>query len=116
MPKLLQRPGAHLIQTIPKLSQDDVTLSMGKFVAGEVLGEIDGTYTKLDATAEATEANVAVAVCSNYYDATDADVQGLAVTRLAAVDAGKLTWPEAATEQQKADWTAELATRHIIAR
>ena len=116
MTKLLQRPGAHLIQTIPKLSQEEITLSGGSFVPGEVLGEVGGIYTKLDPAAEATEANVAVGVCANYYDATKGDVSGLADVRLAAVQGDKLTWPETATAQQIAEWTDELEANFVIVR
>lgn len=113
---LLPRPGAHLIQTVPKLSQDDVTLSGGSFVHGEVLAEIDGIHTKLDANPDATVANKAVGVCFSRVDATEADMPGLAHTRLAAMDGAHLVWPEGATQAQIDAWTAELESQHIIVR
>jgi hypothetical protein len=113
---LLPRPGAHLIQTVPKLSQDDVVLSGGQFVHGEVLGEIDGIHTKLNADPEGTTAIEAVGICFSRVDATDQDQPGLAHTRLTAVSESHLVWPDGATEAQKAAWLDELAARHIIAR
>ena len=113
---LLNRPGAHLLQTVPNLSQDGVMFSGGAFVHAEVLGEIGGIYTKLDPEPDATEANEAVAVSFSRVDATENDMPGLAHCRLTAVRAEYLVWPERATDEQKAAWIKQLEARHIIAR
>lgn len=116
MTTLSKRPSAHLIQSIPKMSMDEITLAGGKFTYGEVLGMTNDKHTKLDANESATESNVALGICFSDVDATTEDKPGLAHKRLTTVAADKLIWPETATDAQKAAWTEELEANFIIVR
>jgi hypothetical protein len=50
------------------------------------------------------------------YDATDADVEGVAIVRNAVIAASKLVWPSGATAGQKAAALKQLKARGILAR
>lgn len=53
--------------------------------------------------------------CDNY-DATDADVRGVAIVRDAAFMESVLVWPDGATEEQKAKALAELKAAGVLMR
>lgn len=112
-----KRKSVHVIREINGLSKDPIILTGGDFVSGEVVGELaDGRFTKLDLTVDATEAHEAKAILFGDYDATTADVTAQAHSRLTAVRADKLVWPDAATDEQKAAFLGQLAAAHIVAR
>lgn len=112
-----KRKSVHLINDINGLSRDSIVLTGGDFVSGEVVGELaDGRFTKLDLTLNATEAHEARAIVFGDYEATTADLTAQAHSRLAAVRADRLVWPDAATTEQKAAFLAQLSAAHIVAR
>jgi hypothetical protein len=49
-------------------------------------------------------------------DATDADIEGAAVVRMAAVIGAMLVWPEGITDQERATGIVDLALNSIIVR
>lgn len=59
---------------------------------------------------------IAAAVCFGTYDATAADVPGLAVTRDAEVNSGELIWPAGITAGQIATAQGQLAKLGIVSR
>ena len=114
---LAPRKSAHVLGEVPFLSKDEVVIATGQLANATVLGKKDdGTFIQLDIAAEATEATEAAAVLFGFVNANDAAVPSLAHTRLTAVDASKLVWPDAITEPQKTAALAELAAINIIAR
>lgn len=92
-----------------KLSREAITLTGGSYPAGQVLAKLaNGKYTAYDAAGDAPE-DTAVAVLFASVDASTADASGIAIVRLAEVDASLLV-------DADADALADLATKHIIAR
>jgi hypothetical protein len=123
MAEVFNQPGrvsAHLISEMKGVSKDNIVLTGGNFVTGEVLGiNADGTkYVKLDLDAggTATFGTEAKGVLFGNVDATEEDKNGLAHTRICAVRADKLVWPEGATDEQKAQFIAELVALNVIVR
>jgi hypothetical protein len=113
-----KRKSAHLISEMHGVSVDSVLLSGGNFVSAEVLGKsADGTkFIKLSLDAEAAEGKDAVGVLYGDVDASAADANGLAHTRVCAVSADRLVWPADITEQQKAAFIDQLVAATIIPR
>lgn len=58
----------------------------------------------------------AVAVSFDRYDATSANVSGVGIVRMAAINGRMLTWPAGITAAQQAAATARLAENHVIIR
>lgn len=112
------RVSAHLISEMKGVSKDNIVLTGGNFVSGEVLGvSADGTkFVKLNLDSEAAFGAEAKAVLFGDVDATDEDANGLAHTRVCAVRAEKLVWPADITEQRKAEFIDELVALNIIPR
>lgn len=111
------RLDAHIRKEIDGLSIDEVTFTGGSFVNGEVVGKNNaGVYTKLDLTEGATESHEAAGVVYGNYDATDADVVGLAHVRLTAVEGDYLVHSSVPTSDQQAAIVAQLAALHIVVR
>ena len=107
-------------------SRDNVIYASGEVVkAGQVLahvptaGDTIDTIDDVDSPGEyvAWETGlVAVAVAYADYDATDADVEGVAVTRDAEVKGDSLVWPDNTTDDEKAEEAANLKRRGILVR
>ncbi len=121
MSKAFTQPGrisAHLISEMEGVSKDDIVLSGGNFVSGEVLGlSADGTkYVKLDLDDTAEFGAEAKAVLFGSVDATEEDKNGMAHARVCAVRADKLVWPDDITDVRKAEFIAELVALNIIPR
>jgi hypothetical protein len=85
--------------------------------AGAVLGKVtaSGKYKALDpAAVDGSEA--AAGILYDAVDASAADAEGVAIVRLAEVNAAELVWPEGITGGEQTTALGELATLNIIAR
>lgn len=112
------RVSAHLISEMKGVSKDNIVLTGGNFVSGEVLGiSADGTkYVKLDLDDAAAFGAEAKAVLFGDVDASTEDKNGLAHTRVCAIRADKLVWPDGITEPRKAEFIAELVALNVVPR
>lgn len=89
------------------------------FVVGDGFGVdvsvLSTTYVPLNPTAtDGTQ--IAAALSFGTYDATAADVPGLAVVRDAEVNGGELIWPAGITAAQIATAQGQLAAKGVITR
>ncbi|ELA7323114.1 head decoration protein [Vibrio parahaemolyticus] len=110
------RIGAHVAGELDHVSRDGIVVVGGPYVSGTVLGlKDDGTYTQLDLTAEAVEANTAEVVLYGHIDTAEA-TRAVAHARVCALYETKLTWPEGITSVQKEAATASLAEKQIVLR
>jgi Bacteriophage lambda head decoration protein D len=85
--------------------------------AGAVLGKVtaSGKYKALDpAAVDGSEA--AAGVLYGAVDASAADAEGVAIVRLAEVNAAELVWPAGITGGEQTTALGELAALSIIAR
>jgi hypothetical protein len=83
----------------------------------ERIGKItaSGKYKALDpAAVDGSEA--AAGILYDAVDASAADAEGIAIVRLAEVNAAELIWPAGITAPQQATALGELAALNIIAR
>jgi hypothetical protein len=100
------------------ISRETITVLAGQTLQpGAVLGRVTagGKYTALDpAAVDGSEA--AAGVLYGAVDASAADAAGVAIVRLAEVNAAELVWPEGLTAGEKSTALAELAALTIIAR
>jgi hypothetical protein len=105
-----------LSEPIHLLTKQRVVLAGGLYELGTVLGktEVDGVFRILAPGADdGTE--MAVAVLAARVDASTEHRPALVISRLAAVAANRLIWPEGITPEQKAVALAQLEARHIVA-
>lgn len=118
-----RRVGCYIVDegdgaTGPHFSRDNVTLLTGaEYVPGMVLGKVtaSGKYAPLnEAGADGTEA--VAGICYGFYDATDADVKGVATVRRAAVNGHELVWPGTYDAANIAAAEAALAELGIVVR
>lgn len=121
MTEVFNQPGrvsAHLISEMKGVSKDNIVLTGGNFVSGEVLGiSADGTkYVKLDLDDAAAFGAEAKAVLFGDVDASTEDKPGLAHARVCAVRADKLVWPDGITELRKAEFITELVALNVVPR
>jgi len=121
MTEVFNQPGrksAHLISEMKSVSKDGIILTGGNFVSAEVLGmNAEGTkYVKLDLNDGAAFGGDAKGVLFGDVDASNEDKNGLAHTRVCAVRADKLIWPEGITDGRKAEFIAELVALNIVPR
>jgi hypothetical protein len=100
------------------ISRETITVLSGQTLeAAAVLGKVtaSGKYKALDpAAVDGSEAAAGI-----LYDAVDssvADAEGVAIVRLAEVNAAELVWPTGITSPQQATALGELAALNIIAR
>ncbi|MCG7551564.1 head decoration protein [Pseudoalteromonas sp. Of7M-16] len=115
--EMLTRPGVHVAGELPGVSRDEIIVVGGAYLSGTVLGQLDnGTFTQLDVSAGATEANTAEVILYGHVDATAKAVPAVAHTRVCAVYEEKLIWPDAITDVQKADAVAKLAEKQVVLR
>ena len=87
-----------------KISRETITVLSGETLqAAAVLGKVtaSGKYKALDPAA---------------VDASAADAEGVAIVRLAEVNAAELVWPEGITGGEQTTALGELAALTIIAR
>lgn len=100
------------------ISRETITVLSGETLdAGAVLGKVtaSGKYKALDpAAVDGSEA--AAAILYDAVDASAADADGVAILRLAEVNADELVWPDSITVGEKSAATGELAALSIIAR
>jgi Bacteriophage lambda head decoration protein D len=84
---------------------------------GAVLGKVtaSGKYKALDPAA-ADGSQSAAGILYDAVDASAADAEGVAVVRLAEVNAAELVWPAGITAGQKTTALGQLAALTIIAR
>ena len=101
-----------------RISREIITgLSGGTLEAAAVLGKVpaSGKYKALDpAAVDGSEA--AAGVLYDAVDAAAADAEGVAIIRLAEVNAAELVWPAGITGGEQTTALGELAALTIIAR
>jgi Bacteriophage lambda head decoration protein D len=99
-----------------KISRETITVLSGETLeAGAVLGKVtaSGKYKVLDpAAVDGSEAAAGIL----YDDASAADAEGVAIVRLAEVNAAELVWPAGITGPEQTTALGELAALNIIAR
>lgn len=91
-------------------SRSTVTIASGENLeAGAVLGEVtaDGTF-KLYNPNNADGSETAVAVLYGAVDASDGEIEGVAIDNDAVVDPAMLTWFDGATDAEKTTGLSEL--------
>ena len=101
-----------------KISRETITVLSGQSLqAGAVLGKVtaSGKYKALDPAA-ADGSQIAAGILYDAVDAAAADAEGVAVVRLAEVNAAELVWPAGITAGQKTTALGQLATLTVIAR
>jgi hypothetical protein len=97
------------------ISRDKVTFSGGVFVPGEVYAVVAGKAVKLDfSLTDGSE--LAKGIAYAYVDASTADTEGVATTRLTEVNLNGLTLPAGYTVPNLTSAVAELAKAHIVVR
>lgn len=79
------------------------------------VAEGSGKYVELD-PAGTDGSQIAAGILFDNVDATGADTAGVAIVRLAEVNAAELTWPDGITDPQKATATAQLAAASVVLR
>lgn len=101
-----------------KISRETITVLSGETLqAGAVLGKVtaSGKYKALDpAAVDGSEA--AAGVLYDAVDASAADAEGVAIVRLAEVNAAELVWPDGIIVPEQTTALGELAALNIIAR
>lgn len=114
--------GDLLVREISGLSKERVMLAAGAAYAfGTVLATVGADYAE-GATFEALDpvaidgTEKAFAVLAEAVDATTGAAPGLAIARMAIVNADELVWPAGITGPQKAAAIAQLEARGIVAR
>jgi hypothetical protein len=101
-----------------RISRETITVLSGQTLsAGAVLGKVtaSGKY-KVLAPAADDGSEVAAAILYGAVDASAGDAEGVAIVRLAEVNAAELVWPDAIEPAERATALGELALLSIIAR
>jgi len=101
-----------------RISRESITVLSGQTLeAAAVLGKVtaSGKYKVLDPAA-VDGSEVATGILYDAVDASAADAEGVAVVRLAEVNAAELVWPEGITGGEQTTALGELAALTIIAR
>jgi hypothetical protein len=101
-----------------RISRDTITVLSGQTLQpGAVLGKVtaSGKYKALAPAAD-DGSEAAAAILYGAVDASGGDAEGVAVLRLAEVNAAELVWPEGIEAAEKATALGELAALNIIAR
>jgi Bacteriophage lambda head decoration protein D len=101
-----------------RISREIITVLSGQnLVAAAVLGKVtaSGKYKALDpAAVDGSEA--AAGILYDAVDASAADAEGVAIVRLAEVNAAELVWPAGIGAPEQTTALGELAALTIIAR
>jgi hypothetical protein len=101
-----------------RISRETITVLSGETLeAAAVLGKVtaSGKYKALDPAA-ADGSEVAAGVLYDAVDASAADAEGVALVRLAEVNAAELVWPAGITGGEQATALGQLAALSIVAR
>jgi hypothetical protein len=101
-----------------RISRETITVLSGQNLqAAAVLGKItaSGKYKVLEPAA-VDGSEVAAGILYDAVDASAADAEGVAVVRMAEVNAAELVWPEGITGGEQTTALGELAALTIIAR
>jgi hypothetical protein len=101
-----------------RISRETITVLSGQnLVAAAVLGKVtaSGKYKALNPAA-ADGSEVAAGILHDAVDASAADAEGVAVVRLAEVNAAELAWPPGITAPQQTTALGQLRALTIIAR
>ncbi|CAM3897434.1 head decoration protein [Rheinheimera salexigens] len=107
--------GHYIKMEAGSISRDKVTFSGGVFMPGEVYAVVASKAVKLDFAAS-SGAELAKGIAYAYVDASAADAEGVATTRLTEVNLNGLTLPDGYTAPNLASAVAELAKSHIVVR
>ena len=101
------------------ISRETITVLSGEALeVGAVLGKVtaSGKYKALDPAAM-DGSQAAVAVLYDAVDASAGDAEGVAILRMAEVNAAELVWPDGITAGQQTTALAQLALLpHVIIR
>jgi len=101
-----------------RISRETITVLAGENLqAGAVLGKVtaSGKYKELTpGAADGSEA--AAGILYDTVDATAADAEGVAIVRLAEVNAAEIVWPDGITAGEQTTALSQLAALDIIAR
>ena len=101
-----------------RISREIITVLSGETLQpAAVLGRVtaSGKYKALDPAA-VDGSEVAAGILYDAVDAAAADAEGVAIVRLAEVNAAELVWPAGITGGEQATALGELAALNIIAR
>jgi Bacteriophage lambda head decoration protein D len=101
-----------------RISREIITVLSGETLqAATVLGKVTASakYKALDPAA-ADGSEVAAGILYDAVDASAADAEGVAIVRLAEVNAAELVWPDGITGGEQTTALGELAALSIIAR
>ena len=101
-----------------RISRETITVLSGETLqAAAVLGRVtvSGKYKALDPAA-VDGSEVATGILYDAVDASAADTEGVAIVRLAEVNAAELVWPDGITGPEQTTALGELAALNIIAR
>ena len=101
-----------------RISRETITVLSGQTpAAAAVLGKVtaSGKYKVLDPAA-VDGSEVAAGILYDAVDASAADADGVAIVRLAEVNAAELVWPEGITGPEQTTALGELAALTIVAR
>ena len=100
------------------LSLENITIASGQDLeAGTVLGKItlSGLYTQLDPGASTGEQSAA-GILFAAVDASDGQVDGVAVVRVAEVNQHELIWPDDISTGEKDTAIAQLKALFVVPR
>ena len=101
-----------------RISREAITVLAGQTLQpGAVLGKVtaSGKYKALDpAAVDGSEAAAGLLYAA--VDASAADAEGVAIVRLAEVNAAELVWPDGITAGEKTTALGQLAALNVIAR
>jgi Bacteriophage lambda head decoration protein D len=101
-----------------RISRKIITVLSGEILqAATVLGKVtvSGKYKALDPAAS-DGSEVAAGILYDAADASAADAEGVAIVRMAEVNAAELVWPDGISGPEQTTALAELAALSIIAR
>jgi Bacteriophage lambda head decoration protein D len=94
-----------------RISRETITVLSGETLeAGAVLGKVtaSGKYKALDPAA-VDGSEIAAGILYDAVDASAADAEGVAIVRLAEVNAAELVWPDGITGPEQTTALGELA-------
>jgi hypothetical protein len=101
-----------------RISREIITVLSGQTLsAGAVLGKVtaSGKY-KVLAPADDNGSEVAAGILYGTVDASGGDAEGVAILRLAEVNAAELVWPDGIEPAEQTTALGQLAQLSIIAR
>jgi hypothetical protein len=101
-----------------RISRETIIVLSGQTLQpAAVLGKVtaSGKYKALDPGAS-DGSEVAAGILYDRVDASDGDAEGVAIVRLAEVNAAELVWPDGITGGEQTTALGELAALTIIAR